>query len=129
MNSFVFISNEFSFQKALPLRTDICCIESLSRIALSKTKNRRRRQVVLPQPKRVASFGQQGFSASGSILQLSEMWKRPFLSWKAICTILHGEIFDQVSIQKYTLAFEDKLIENLNLNRGHTYFNFVTGIA
>ena len=91
--------NNFSqqlFQRSLPLRTDICSLESLSRIALSKSKNRRRRQVVLPQSKRVASLGAQSGSSSGSILHLSEMWRRPFLSWKAIGTILHGEIFDQV---------------------------------
>lgn len=52
---------------------------------------------MLPQPKRAASLGHQGSSTSGSISHLSEMWKRPFLSWKAICTILQGEIFDQVS--------------------------------
>ena len=86
------------FQRSLPLRADICSLESLSRIALSKSKNRRRRQVVLPQSKRVASLGSQSGSSSGSILHLSEMWRRPFLSWKAIGTILHGEIFDQVTL-------------------------------
>ena len=97
----------------------------MSRIAVSKAKNRRRRQVVLPQSKRMMSFSEQlNTTNTGSISHLAEMWKRPFLSWKAVYAILHGEIFDQVF--KFTHTLIQQEIGMSTLSKYHFIIEYLT---